>query len=215
MAAFSFRCGYCRCKIGYIYIYIWIFRDSRKRLQISDGKRWSISSLVFMQTVLHGRITTKSWTFQLGSERTEIRWLVFDSGKSLACLHDIVVLNCKGIQYNLSLLAFIRCHDMETLSELLVLCEGNPPVTDWFPLRKGVNDVELWCFRCCNTEQDIEQTTVWPSFETPWRCFDVIVIWNDVETHCPITMLTLKNVGRFDLVQSFLGALFHYPGIYM
>ena len=28
-------------------------------------------------------------------------------------------------------------HQMETLSALLVLCDGNPPVTSWFPSHKG------------------------------------------------------------------------------
>ena len=49
-------------------------------------------------------------------------------------------------------------HDMELLSALLALCEGNPPVTDWFPSQRGSN-MEFWCFlncpfdrtRCCTS----------------------------------------------------------------
>ena len=50
----------------------------------------------------------------------------------MACLPDIGVLNCKGIQYWLSLLWFdlnYDGHNMETLSELRVLWVGNPPLT--------------------------------------------------------------------------------------
>ena len=36
-------------------------------------------------------------------------------------------------------------HNMEILSILLALCEGNPPVTGGFPSQKA-NNVEHWCF---------------------------------------------------------------------
>ena len=41
-----------------------------------------------------------------------------------------------------------RCHCMETFSALLVLCEGNPPVTGGFPSQRASN-IEPWCFLCC------------------------------------------------------------------
>ena len=54
---------------------------------------------------------------------------------------------------------------METISALLVLCEGNPPVNGGFPSQKA-SDAELWCFLW--SEQTVEQTT-----ETP-------VIWDAI-----------------------------------
>ena len=39
-------------------------------------------------------------------------------------------------------------HDMETLSKLLALCEGNLPVIDGFPSQRASN-TELWCAYCC------------------------------------------------------------------
>ena len=39
-------------------------------------------------------------------------------------------------------------HQKETVSALLALCEGNPPLTGRFLLQRASN-VELWCFLCC------------------------------------------------------------------
>ena len=39
-------------------------------------------------------------------------------------------------------------YDMEMLSTLLALCEGNPPVTSGFPSQRASNE-KLWCFICC------------------------------------------------------------------
>ena len=36
---------------------------------------------------------------------------------------------------------------METLPALLALCEGNLPVTSWFPIKRA-NDMELWILLC-------------------------------------------------------------------
>ena len=38
-------------------------------------------------------------------------------------------------------------HDIDTLSILLFLCEGNQPVTSWFVSQRGAN-MEIWCFIC-------------------------------------------------------------------
>ena len=48
-------------------------------------------------------------------------------------------------------------HEMEALSTLLALCEGNPPVPDRFPSQKA-SDVERWCFCWWQSEQTAEQT---------------------------------------------------------
>ena len=48
-------------------------------------------------------------------------------------------------------------HQMETVSALLSLCEGNPPVTGGFPLTKA-SDTEFWCFLWSAPEQTVEQT---------------------------------------------------------
>ena len=49
-------------------------------------------------------------------------------------------------------------YEIETLSSLPALCEGNPPpVTSGFPSQKATN-VELWCFLWCQPSQTAEQT---------------------------------------------------------
>ena len=45
-------------------------------------------------------------------------------------------------------------HPMETFSALLVLCEGNPPVTDEFPITTA-SQAELWCFLWSTPEQTV------------------------------------------------------------
>ena len=42
-------------------------------------------------------------------------------------------------------------YDMETLSSLLAICEGNPPVTVGFPTQMA-NNLELWCLPDCYLE---------------------------------------------------------------
>ena len=46
-------------------------------------------------------------------------------------------------------------HDMETLSALLALCEGNPLLSSGFPSQRASN-AELWYFACCQPKQTFE-----------------------------------------------------------
>ena len=45
---------------------------------------------------------------------------------------------------------------MESLSELLTPCEGNPPVTGGFPSQRA-SDVEPLCFLWCESEHIIQK----------------------------------------------------------
>ena len=47
-------------------------------------------------------------------------------------------------------------YDMETLTALLVLCEGNPPVTGGFPSQRPIMLEFCWCL-CCWPEQSVEK----------------------------------------------------------
>ena len=49
-------------------------------------------------------------------------------------------------------LSYIPCwrNDMNTLSALMALCNGNPPISDGFP-SSGACDADLWRFLCCQT----------------------------------------------------------------
>ena len=46
--------------------------------------------------------------------------------------------------------------DMETISALLALCKGNPPVTDGFPSQRG--SMQNFDFFCYYFEQAVEHT---------------------------------------------------------
>ena len=59
------------------------------------------------------------------------------------------------------LFASWRSHNMETLSVLLALCEGNPSVIGEF-LSPGANKAELWWLSWCTTEHTVEQTVELP-----------------------------------------------------
>ena len=48
-------------------------------------------------------------------------------------------------------------HDFKTFSTLLALCEGNSSVTH---SQRWLSNTDLWCFRCCKSEQAVEQTVV-------------------------------------------------------
>ena len=85
-------------------------------------------------------------------------------------------------------------HDMEMLSVLQVLYEGNPPVIGGFPLQRPV----IWplVFLCCHPEYIFEWTVKWP------------VIW-DTSTTSDMRMMYLKvNVVRYKLVP--LPSAFHH-----
>ena len=55
------------------------------------------------------------------------------------------------------------CHDMEMLSVLLALCEGNPPVIDGFPSQKADNML-LWCFLWCQPKKLKKTENCWVSY---------------------------------------------------
>ena len=55
--------------------------------------------------------------------------------------------------------AVLECNDMNTLSTLLALCEGNPPVTGGFPSQQTSN-VVLWCFLPLVLTPTVEQTAL-------------------------------------------------------
>ena len=57
---------------------------------------------------------------------------------------------------------------METLSALLALCEGNSSVTGKFPSQGNASDAKLWCFLSSTPEQTVKQP-----IETP-------VIWDAI-----------------------------------
>ena len=48
-------------------------------------------------------------------------------------------------------------YDIETLATLPGLCEGNSPVTCRF-FSQRIGNANLWCFRCCQRDQTVEQT---------------------------------------------------------
>ena len=70
-------------------------------------------------------------------------------------------------------------HDIETLSALLALCVGNPPVTGGFPSQRASN-VELWYFLCCYPECTVEQSVwlpvLWDGAKQMWH-HGVCDIW--------------------------------------
>ena len=68
------------------------------------------------------------------------------------------------------------------ISSLLVLCEGNIPVTAGFPSQRPVT----WCFLFLNKQLSKQSRRRW--FETPWRSLwllcNVLVCYNPSETVC-------------------------------
>ena len=78
-------------------------------------------------------------------------------GQSIACLlHTMGLLNNQFAFFLMSRYILRLCiviwsqwrHSMGTLSNLLALCEGNPPMTGGFP-SQGASNTQLWCFLCC------------------------------------------------------------------
>ena len=71
------------------------------------------------------------------------------------------------------------CHDMETISALLALYDGNPPITDKFPSQRTSN-VELWCFPCCELAQvgvhSAVMPIIWDVATLIWRHFNGTVV---------------------------------------
>ena len=92
-------------------------------------------------------------------------------------------------------------YDMETLSALLSLCDGNPPFKAGLPSQRNTN-IQLWCYLWCEHEQTVQQTmelpVIWGAMTLIWRhCTDWVKIspsvtnpetkispeWRFVETH--------------------------------
>ena len=73
------------------------------------------------------------------------------------------------------ILYFLVCHDMETLSALLALCEGNPLVTIGFHSQRASN-ANLWCFFNVDLnklEQTVERLVIWDAMTLMWcHCKD-------------------------------------------
>ena len=63
-----------------------------------------------------------------------------------------------------------RCHDLEKLYALLILCEGDLPVTTtWIPLTKEPVKWERWCFLCCYFECVVELQVIWDTLTLMWH----------------------------------------------
>ena len=83
---------------------------------------------------------------------TELSPLLFRVEKMITLLHDVSIMqNWISINHGLIIsswnnITWLR-HDMETLSTLLVLCEGNPPSTGGFSSQSASNAdlFSLWC----------------------------------------------------------------------
>ena len=89
--------------------YVFLREIIRQRAGIFSHRIWKINFLVFR----HWYIMIQVWTLE-----------IFEHGFRHA--------NCD------TLVTWWR-HQMETFSALLVLCEGNPPVTGGFPSQRGRN----------------------------------------------------------------------------
>ena len=77
-------------------------------------------------------------------------------------------------------------HAMETLSTLLDLCEGDPPVTGGFPSQRTGNlDFDVFFDVSLNKRLNKPSSCRW--FETPWR-----PLWRHVS---PCWMLTSQRFG--------------------
>ena len=73
-----------------------------------------------------------------------------------------------------------RRHEMEALSTLLALCEGNPPLTGGFPSQR-VSNVGLWCIFVAILNKLLNKVLRSWWFETPWHSGDITVM--DVITY--------------------------------
>ena len=71
-------------------------------------------------------------------------------------------------------------YDMEALSALLSLCDGNPPFKAGPPSQRATN-VQLWCYLWCEHEKTVQQTmelpVIWGTMTLIWRhCTDWVKI---------------------------------------
>ena len=83
------------------------------------------------------------------------------------------------------------CFDMEILSTLLVLCQGNSTVTGGIPSQRPV--MRGFDFRCSWPERTVRVDSA-PWFETPWRSFDVTAM-----TYICLILVTLQPWWRLIL----------------
>ena len=83
---------------------------------------------------------------------------------------------CLGIR-SVSISSWCRL-DMETISALLSLCEGNPSVIGGLPSQM-TSSGGLWCFLCCQLQQAVKQTAVlpliWDAMALMWYHCNVVV----------------------------------------
>ena len=112
-------------------------------------------------------------------------WISFQQHTfSASYKHDKCVFHpilCFIITWSLGILnypppiGYVCRHDMETFSESLALCEGNPPVTGGFLHKEPVirNSDEYYDLRL-NKQLNKGRSCRW--FETPQRSFDVTVM---------------------------------------
>ena len=92
-----------------------------------------------------------------------------------------------------------RCHNMEMLSTLLSLCEGNSLGTGGFRWERASNsNTKLWCFLWRKPEQFVEQAVllpvIWDAFTLMWKQCDVIVFMNWVLFVSKLTVVGLDNL---------------------
>ena len=80
-------------------------------------------------------------------------------------------------------------HQMEAFSVLLVLCEGNPPVTGGLPWKRPVMLTLMFFQGCLNKRLNNHSNNRWfePPLESLWHHYNVKTVWNLSSTqqaHC-------------------------------
>ena len=111
-------------------------------------------------------------------------------------------------------------HEMEMISPLLALCEGYPIATNGFPSQRA-NNVELWCFHWCSSEQTVGQT----GGACDLRCHDTHVKplkchrWKQmcgVLLKCPLIVPLLYIFKPIQLWHMIIkGLKSHYSSVYL
>ena len=117
----------------------------------------------------------------------------------MLCLHA-------SLWYGSILSASWRRHGMETLSALLVICEGNPPVTGGFPSQMA-SDAGFGVLFDVNLNDLLSKQSGCRWFEMPWRSSGVHVYFTGIGPMIKLydcsraSEVTLKNIDRFNLSQ--------------
>ena len=114
-----------------------------------DGKLWKmeIQLWVFSKTNPAGQRLNNNWLFAVDAVCLMIFahgfiCALFCCGCSISSHQHIRLV----LSFRISIATCTwRRHDMDTLSALLALCEGNPPVTGGF-LSQRASNAEIWCF---------------------------------------------------------------------